>query len=346
MAHGMNRGELRALARKRLGETTAAFWSDTELNGWIDLACNDLAFRVKCLKADGFFSASAVVENTVSEGTNEYSLTGLFPDLYSITEVYFHIEGTRWDKLDSINFTDLDVLFPGWRDETGYTIPPVAGAQFTVTNITQANPAVVTTSAPHGFADDDAVTLTGVVGMTEINGTTYYVKSSPTTTTLELEESPSGPDLDSTGFTAYTSGGTINTIGDTTYNFNSRSGVPQYYYWDRERDLFGLWLPPDTVNATSNNVHVYYLARHSDLGSDSEIPDIPEPISLAIVDWVVYQGFETRGWGDKANDAFAKYIAKIGDYITERDREREDEILVAKNYRNVNSENQRQGRYY
>jgi hypothetical protein len=346
MSHGLNRGEIRILARKRLGETTAAFWTDDELNGWINLACNDLAFRVKCLKADGFFSASAVVENTTSQASNEYSLEGLFPDLYSITEVYFHIEGSRWDKLESINFTDLDILFPGWRDDVGRTIPPTQGTQFTVTGITQANPAVVTTSAPHGFADDEAVILTGVVGMTEINGTTYYVKSSPTATTLELEESPAGPDLDSTGFTAYASGGTINTIGDTTYNFDSRPGVPTHYYWDRERDLFGLWLPPDALNETSNNVHVYYLARHADLGDDAEFPTIPEPLRMAIIDHVVYTGYESRGWGDKANDALAQYLAKISDYIGERDREREDEVLVAKNYRNVTSENQRQGRYY
>lgn len=342
----MNRGEIRVLARKRLGETTAAFWTDAELNSWINLACNDIAFRVKCLKGDGYFSASAVEENQTGEASNEYTLSTLFPDLYSVTEVYFQIKGERWDKLESINYTDLDVLFPGWRDDVGRTIPPEQGTAFTITGITQASPAVVTTSTAHGFADDQAVILSGVLGMTEINGTTYYVKSSPTPTTLELEESASGPDLDSSGFTAYTSGGTINTIGPTTYNFDARPGVPTHYYWDRERDLFGLWLPPNSENETSNNVHVFYLAKHASLGADTETPDIPEPIHQAIVDWVVYQGFETRGWGDKANDALAKYLAKIGDYITERDREREDEVLVAKNYRNVNGHNQRQGRYY
>jgi hypothetical protein len=229
----------------------------------------------------------------------------------------------------------MDILYPGWRDEVGYTIPPTTGTAFTVTDITNASPAVVTTSAPHGFADDEQVTLTGVGGMTEVNGNIYYVKSSPSPTTLELEETTAGPDLDSTGFGVYTTGGTINTIGDTTYNFESRQGVPTQYYWDRERDLFGIWIPPDTLNATSSNVHVYYWQKHADINDDAESPTIPEPIHQAIVDWVVYTGLDTRGWGDKANDAFSKYIAKINDYITERRREREDEVIVSKNYRNL-----------
>jgi hypothetical protein len=331
----MNRGQIRTLARKKLGETTAAFWTDSELNLWINLAANDAAFRTKSLRTDGFFTAGAVVENTTSEGTAEYTLSSLFSDLYSITEVYFHRDGERWEKLESINYTDLDILFPGWRDGPGRTIDPETGAAITVTGITQASPAVVTTASAHGFADDQRVALTGVGGMTEINGTNYYVKSSPTPTSLELEESPTGPDLDSSGFTAYTSGGTINTVGDTTYNFDNRSGQPTHYYWNRERDLFGLWVPPDSDNATSNNVHVYYLQQHSDLNDDSETPQIPEPIHQALVDWVVWTGFESRGWGDKANDALTKYINKINDYMAERDREREDEVLVAKSYRNI-----------
>jgi hypothetical protein len=331
----MTRGEIRTLARKRLGETTEAFWSNSELNNWINLAANDIAFRAKCLKNNGFFTAAAVVENTTSEGTNEYSLIGLFPDLYAITEVYFHREGTRWDKLESINRTDLDVLYPGWRDDVGYTVAPTTGAAIVVTDITQASPAVVTTASAHGFADNQRVALTGVLGMTEINGTNYFVKSSPTSTTLELEESPTGPDLDSTGFTAYASAGTINTVGDTTFNFESRAGEPTQYYYDREEDLFGLWVPPNTVNATSNNVRVYYSAKSTATGDDGDTPTIPEPLHQAIIDWVVYTGFDTRGWGDKANDALAKYFAKINDYIAETDREREDEILVAKNYRNI-----------
>jgi len=75
----------------------------------------------------------------------------------------------------------------------------VLKAAATITNITQANPAVVTTSA-HTFLNGESVTITGVVGMTEVNGNTYVI-ANVTATTFELQG------VDSTAFTAYTSGG-------------------------------------------------------------------------------------------------------------------------------------------
>ena len=68
-----------------------------------------------------------------------------------------------------------------------------------MTGVTQANPAVVTASA-HGLIVGDRVTITGVVGMTELNGNTYTV-GSVTENTFQLAG------LNSTGFDAYVSGG-------------------------------------------------------------------------------------------------------------------------------------------
>jgi len=76
----------------------------------------------------------------------------------------------------------------------------VLKAAATITNITQANPAVVTTSAAHTFLNGESVTITGVIGMTEVNGNTYVI-ANVTATTFELQG------VDSTAFTAYTSGG-------------------------------------------------------------------------------------------------------------------------------------------
>lgn len=68
-----------------------------------------------------------------------------------------------------------------------------------ITNVTQANPGVVT-SAGHGLVAGDSITITGVVGMTELNGNTYTV-ASPTANTFALSAT------NTTGFTAYVSGG-------------------------------------------------------------------------------------------------------------------------------------------
>ena len=79
---------------------------------------------------------------------------------------------------------------------------------FTVTGITQANPAVVTTSASHGYSNGDEVFLSGVVGMTEVN-TRRFVVANVTATTFELTHQVTGANIDATGYAAYTSGGSV-----------------------------------------------------------------------------------------------------------------------------------------
>ena len=73
--------------------------------------------------------------------------------------------------------------------------------QKTITGITKANPAVVTATS-HGFSNGDEVDISGVVGMTQVNGNTYTV-ANKTANTFEL----SG--IDSTGYSTYTSGGIV-----------------------------------------------------------------------------------------------------------------------------------------
>jgi hypothetical protein len=81
------------------------------------------------------------------------------------------------------------------------TAPTFAGSTAkTITGITQANPAVVTAAA-HGFSTGNTITITGVVGMTEVNSRSFKI-TVLTPSTFELNGE------DSTGHTAYTSGGT------------------------------------------------------------------------------------------------------------------------------------------
>lgn len=70
----------------------------------------------------------------------------------------------------------------------------------TITAITKANPAVVTSTA-HGYAVGDVVKITGVGGMEEINDQ-LFVLSAVTTDTYTLAN------VDSTGYGTYSSGGT------------------------------------------------------------------------------------------------------------------------------------------
>jgi len=69
-----------------------------------------------------------------------------------------------------------------------------------ITAISQANPAVVTI-ASHGFSNGNEVFLSGVAGMTEVNGKKFIV-ANQTANTFELAGT------DSSSYTAYASGGT------------------------------------------------------------------------------------------------------------------------------------------
>ena len=75
-----------------------------------------------------------------------------------------------------------------------------ASATAAITDITQANPGVVT-SAGHGRSNGDRVFITGVAGMTEVNDLVFTVAGA-TTDTFQL----SG--VNTSGYTAYSSSGT------------------------------------------------------------------------------------------------------------------------------------------
>jgi Ubiquitin-activating enzyme E1 FCCH domain/Phage tail tube protein, TTP len=70
-----------------------------------------------------------------------------------------------------------------------------------ITNITQANPAVVSVTS-HGLSDGDVVEISGVVGMTEVNGKRFVI-SELTSGTFSLLG------VNATGYGAYVSGGTF-----------------------------------------------------------------------------------------------------------------------------------------
>lgn len=87
----------------------------------------------------------------------------------------------------------------------------VLESDLTITGITAADPGVVT-STSHGLSDGDHVYITGVVGMTEVNSSVVpYLVNNKTANTFELQ-TIAGVDVDTSAFTAYSSGGVINRI--------------------------------------------------------------------------------------------------------------------------------------
>lgn len=82
-----------------------------------------------------------------------------------------------------------------------FDINNLVGSSLLVTNITQANPGVVTTNLNHGYTTGQTAQMNGVVGMTGVNGITYTV--------TVIDEKSFSIGVPTTGFGAYVSGGIV-----------------------------------------------------------------------------------------------------------------------------------------
>jgi len=81
-----------------------------------------------------------------------------------------------------------------------------SGDSITAGGVTQANPGVVN-STGHSFNDGDRVKISGVAGMTELNGQIYTVAGAGAND-FQLNDD-NGANINTTGYGAYTSGGTV-----------------------------------------------------------------------------------------------------------------------------------------
>ena len=96
-----------------------------------------------------------------------------------------------------------------------------------ITNVTQADPGILTTITPHGFIDGDEVTITDVIGMTELNGNTYFLDVINSTQVRLFTDPTLTASLDTTGFTAYISNGFVSggSTGGTV--LTNTDGLPE-----------------------------------------------------------------------------------------------------------------------
>lgn len=134
----------------------------------------------------------------VGEVNNSSQVSRLIPFVFSQTVTYI------------LEFADKKVRFI----RNGAYITETAT---TISSVTQADPAVVTTSSAHGYSSDDEVAISGISGMTELNGRNFKITVlSSTTFSLKYMD---GTDVDSSAFTAYSSGGSAEKVYevDTVY---------------------------------------------------------------------------------------------------------------------------------
>jgi|GEM_PF-944537 len=116
-----------------------------------------------------------------------------------------------------LEFGDLYVRF--YRNDG-----PLLESTKTITGATAANPVVITANS-HGYNDGDDVEISGIAGMTELNGRRFRV-ANKAANTFELTDMH-GNDIDGTGYTAYSSGGTSSRVYTltTTYQEQDLTGL-------------------------------------------------------------------------------------------------------------------------
>jgi len=114
---------------------------------------------------------------------------------------------------------------------------------------------------------------------------------------------------------------------------------PQYYWYDIQLDTLGLYPKPDSDNQGTNYVRGYYTQKFTDLTVDSSTPVLPTALHLAMSDYATAVAWESKSNDRssiiKANNHWTFYQKRIMDYLTESKREKEDETIIMKGYRNI-----------
>jgi len=170
-----------------------------------------------------------------------------------------------------------------------------------ITGITQANPGVVTTDVAHGLGEGQAVTITDVVGMIELNGNEYYADVISSTSFAIYSDLGLTTPVDTSAMTAYVSDGVA--TGEST------AGV--------DLSAFSVTQNPASGTGTlsySNGVFTYTPPDTSTFATTTDIADFITANDLA------NYGYVTSGdlTGYVTNTDLAGYatLAALSDYAT------------------------------
>lgn len=152
----------------------------------------------------------------------------------------------------------------GMNKSFEFRIFELLAALIDITDATQANPVVITAPG-HTFNNGDKVAIKVVVGMIELNDRVFIVQNVSGNTFKLMDDGNVADavapiDIDGTGFTLYTSGGTVQRAIQTSIHsprtFGAASGN------------FGSYSGSDFVNLNANCTLEYYIKCISDAPSN------------------------------------------------------------------------------
>ncbi len=226
----------------------------------------------------GEVSPKAAGRYNLAIGTNGFERCENFIPLPQGPAVYrqgfarvHHTRLNRVARLIEFQFSDsqayiieaTDLKFRFYKDEGVIT-----EAAKNITGVTQANPAVVTSNS-HGFSNGDEVYIDSIAGMTELNGR-YFLVAGVTTNTFQLTD-VYGNNIDSSSYTAYSSGGTASRIYEITTPY-TEADLPELQY-DQNADTMYIahlnYAPRKLVRSGHTNWSLNTYVRTNDPFSTS-----------------------------------------------------------------------------
>ena len=195
--------------------------------------------------------------NFVAEVENSAEKTRLIPFEFSTTQTYILEFGNEYIRF--------------YKDGGA-----ILEANKTITGITQADPGVVSITS-HGFSNGDTIVISGVVGMTQVNGKRFKV-ANVNTNDFELQDID-GVDVDTTSFTAYASGGIANRVYQiaTTY---LTADLFQIKY-AQSADVMYLCHPDYSVKKLSRTGHTSWTITEVDFTNGPYLDDNTSTVTFS-----------------------------------------------------------------
>ena len=208
----------RPLNKRFFGEPTAGgseikvqFYNGTaSVNGWIVKQLGSKKFRC----TDGTEVEDCfLVDKSAADGSTPAAVTAgeMTITVKDDAGAFKQVTKISGKKVTLDTGTTISWNFSTATDDAAVQMEEAGDASevaATVINaITAADPGAVTTTANHLLVNGDRVRITGVVGMTELNGNVYTVtKTGATTFTIGVDTS------DTDDYTAYTSDGVVTQV--------------------------------------------------------------------------------------------------------------------------------------
>lgn len=253
-------------------------------------------------------------------------------------------DSSKTHRLLSFQFSTDQNYVLDWGDETMRPIKDGGAVLSTATNITgitQASPGVVT-AVSHGLSAGDHVYIQSVGGMTQMNSRFFLVSTVPTANTLTLTDMY-GTAVNTTSYTAYTSGGTIARLYqmvspydhtelaalnfaqevDTGY-LAHRSYAPRkltrsgHASWTITTVTFGPTLAAPTSPSATNSVGsgaTTYSYKATAIDDDTGEESLPSSVASTTNDLTVAGNYNTFSWSSVTGaERYIVYKAENGVY--------------------------------